>query len=128
MMRCRALALTVSLAALLTAQTAAAETLNLMCRVHWSKAGGAHREGRRRLDIDLGAKTVRVSDDIGRGMTVKGEHPIVSADKDRIRLETGGGKESYVDRLSGQYFFHNDKDGVTIRGPCEKVGLEKPRF
>ena len=127
-MRHRALALTVSLAALLAAQAAAAETLNLMCHVRWSKAGGAHREGRRRLDIDLGAKTVRVSDDIGRGMTLKGDHPIVSADKDRVRLDAGGGKESYVDRLSGQYFFHNDKDGVTIRGPCEKVGLERPKF
>ena len=127
-MRHRVLALTVAVAALLTAQAATAETLNLMCRVHWSKAGGAHREGRRRLDIDLAAKTVRVSDDVGRGMTVKGEHPIVSADKDRIRLQTGGGKESYVDRLTGQYVFHNDKDGVTIRGPCEKVGLERPKF
>jgi hypothetical protein len=127
-MRHRALALTVSLAALLTGQAAAAETLNLLCHVHWSKAGGAHREGRRRLDIDLGARTFRVSDDVGRGMTFKGERPIVSADKDRIRLETGGGKESYVDRLSGQYVFHNDTDGVTIRGQCDKIGLERPKF
>ena len=127
-MRHRALALTVTLAALLTAQAATAETLSLLCRVHWTKAGGAHREGRRRLDIDLGARTVRVSDDIGRGMTVKGQHPIVSADNTRILLEKGDGKESWVDRLSGQYLFHNDKDGVTIRGPCEKAGVERPRF
>jgi hypothetical protein len=127
-MRPRALALIAALAALLTAQAAVAETLNLICRVQWTRAGGAHRGGLRRLDIDLGAKTVRVSDDVGRGMTLKGEHPIVSADKDRIRLETGGGKESYVDRISGQYVFHNDKDGVTVRGPCQKVGAERPRF
>lgn len=116
------------LAVLAAASAARAETLNLMCRVHWSKAGGAHREGRRRLDIDLGAKAVRVSDDLGRGMTLKGEQPIASVDKNRIRIETGGGKDSYVDRVSGAYYFHNDKNGVTIRGPCEKVGAGRPRF
>jgi hypothetical protein len=127
-MRRLVLTLTVTLAAVLATQAAAAETVSLMCRVHWSKTSGAHRDGRRRLDIDLGAKTVRVSDDLGRGMMVKGQGPVVAVTKDRITLEAAGGKESYVDRLSGQYLFHNAKDGVTIRGPCEKVGAERPRF
>ena len=127
-MRRLALVLTVFIAALWTARAASAEILSLTCHVQWTKTGGAHRAGRRRLDIDLGAKTVRVSDDLGRGMVVKGKAPVVSVDKDRIRLQSGGGKESYVDRLSGQYFFHNEKDGVTIRGPCEKAGAERPRF
>ena len=129
-MRHRLLAptLALALAALLGAQAAAADTLHLICRVQFSKAGGARRGGLRRLDIDLAAKTVRVSDDLGRGMTVLGEHFIVSADRDRIRLDDGDGKESFLDRLSGQYLFHNARDGVTIRGPCEKVGAERPKF
>jgi hypothetical protein len=127
-MRRQTLALTVSLAVLFAAQVTTAETLTLMCRVQWSKISGGRHEGRRRLDIDLGAKTVQVSDDWGRGMMVKGEHPIASIGKDRIRLETGAGKESYVDRVSGAYYFHNDKDGVTVRGLCAKGRIERPRF
>ena len=121
-------ALILVLTSVLAAGPATAETLSLVCHVHWTKAGGAHRDGKRRLDIDLGARMVKFSDDLGRGWQPKGEHPLVSADKTRIVLDAGGGKDSSIDRVSGLYVFHNQKDGVTIRGPCEKAGAERPRF
>ena len=121
------LALTLGLGVALAAGAAAAESLDLVCHVHWTKPG-ARRDGLRRIDIDLSAKTARFSDNEGRGWQAKGEHPIVSADRSRIVLDAGGGKDSYVDRLTGDYYFHNAKDGVTIRGPCEKAAPERPRF
>src|SRR5438874_4517534 len=111
-----ALALSMGVAA--AAGPAAAETLNLLCRVHETRADGAHRDIRRRLEIDLQAKKVRFYDDVGHGWRFKNEYAYLSADADRIRLESGGGKESYVDRRTGTYFFHNQKVGLTIRGPC----------
>ncbi len=112
----------------LAAQSAAAETLSLVCKVHWTKAGGAHREGRRRLDLDLARKTVRVSDDLGKGWQFRREYGYLAADANLIRLESGDGKEASVDRRTGLYSFHNSHDGVTIRGPCEKAAAETPRF
>jgi hypothetical protein len=94
--------------------------LDLVCRLHETR-GQAHRELRRRLEIDLQARTVRVSDDVGRGWQVKNQYPFVSADAGRIVLESAGGKTSAVDRHTGLYSFHNQSDGVTMRGPCEKA-------
>jgi hypothetical protein len=112
----------------LAADVALAEHLDLLCHVRETKPGGAHRELKRRLDIDLTAKTVRYYDDVGRGWTFKREGPIVSADAQRIRLDDGAGKEAYVDRQTGQYAFHNQRDGLTIRGPCEKTLEPRPKF
>ncbi len=111
----------------LAAGGALAETLHLACRVHETR-GGAHRDIRRRLDIDFSTRTVRYSDDAGRGWVFKREGPYISADADRIRLDAGDGKESYVDRRTGEYVFHNQRDGLTIRGPCQKTEPEQPRF
>ena len=119
--------LTAGLAFLASAEVATGETLNLVCRLQESKPG-AHRMIGRRLDIDLGRKTVRVSDNVGHGWVFKREYPFLSADRDRIRLESGGGKDSSVDRRTGEYFFHNQADSVTMRGPCQKSTEEKPRF
>jgi hypothetical protein len=120
-------ALVLGTAILAAAETASAEVLSLVCRVQESK-GAAHRVIGRRLDIDLGRKTVRISDNYGRGWVFKNEYPIVSANRDRIQLESGPAKESYVDRVSGQYFFRNDADRVAMRGPCNRAAPERPRF
>ena len=120
--------LAAALATLAGAEAAMGETLDLVCRVHESRTDGAHRTIRRRLDIDLGRKTVRVSDDVGRGWVFKREYPFLSADRDRIHLESGGGKESYVDRRTGEYFFHNHADGVTMRGACRNSVPERGKF
>jgi len=102
--------------------------LDLVCRLRETR-GSAHRELRRRLEIDLQARTVRVSDDVGRGWQFKRQYPFVSADADRIVLESGDGKSSAVDRHSGLYSFHNKRDGVTMGGPCEKAPpAEAARF
>jgi len=114
-------------AATLTAGTVSAETLSVVCRVMESK-GTAHRELTRRIDIDLQTKMARFTDNAGRGWQSKGEHPIVSANASRIVLDAGGGKDSYVDRVSGQYFLHNQTDGVVMRGSCHKAPPERPRF
>jgi hypothetical protein len=119
------LALTASLA---MGSAAMADTLSLVCRVHETRPNGQSHEFRRRLDIDFGAKTVRYSDDIGRGWFFKRQGPFVSADAGRIVLDAGEGKESSVDRRTGEYAFHSQRDGVTIRGACEKAAAEKPRF
>jgi hypothetical protein len=114
-------------AILAMAGSASAEVLSLICRVQETK-GAAHRVIGRRLDIDLGRRTVRISDNYGRGWISKNEYPIVSADRTRIQLEAGPVKESYVDRVSGQYHFRNQADGVSMRGPCERAVLARPRF
>jgi hypothetical protein len=112
---------------LATAGTASAEGLSLVCRLEVTAPNG-HRHILRRLDIDLGRKTVRISDNLGRGWVFKNQYPFLSADPARIRLESGGGKESYVDRVLGQYVFRNQADGVTMHGPCQRAAPERPRF
>ena len=121
-------ALTIGLCVALATGPAVGETLNLVCRVHETRAGGAHRDIRRRLDIDLSAKTVRFYDDLGQGWRFKREYPFLSADAARIRLESAEGKDSYVDRQTGHYYFHNQKDGLTIRGPCQKTSAQPSAF
>jgi hypothetical protein len=121
-------ALAAWLTMLATAGSALADSLTLVCHVRETKAAGPSHEFKRKLEIDLTAKTVRYSDDIGRGWVFKREGPIVSATPDRIVLDAGAGKESSVDRRTGAYAFHNQQDGVTIRGPCEKAAADKPKF
>jgi hypothetical protein len=120
-------ALALGSAILTAAGTASAETVSVICRVMESK-GTEHRELTRRIDIDLHAKMARFADNVGRGWKAKGEHPIVSVSRDRIVLDAGGGKDSYLDRVSGQYFLHNQNDGVVMRGSCHKAPPEGPRF
>jgi hypothetical protein len=104
------------------------KTLSLICRVRESLPNGRHRELRRRLDLDLQAKSVAFRDDTGKGWRVRQGYHFVSANADRIVLEAGGGKESYVDRRSGQYYFHNSANGLTIRGPCAKAAAAGTAF
>jgi hypothetical protein len=120
-------ALVLGAATLATAGAASAETVSVVCRVMESK-GPAHRELTRRIDVDLQTKMARFADNAGRGWQSKGEHPIVSASRDRIVLDAGGGKDSYIDRVSGQYFLHNQTDHVVMRGSCQKAPPERPRF
>ena len=131
-MRARNYAILSFLAVLAAAPVAPAatapETLDLVCKVHETRAGGAHRDIRRRLELDLQARTVRFSDDTGQGWRFKRQYTFLSADADRIRLESSEGKESYVDRRTGLYYFHNTKGDLTIRGPCRKTAAEAARF
>jgi len=111
-----------ALGAILTGpETAVADTLNLVCHVQESRTDGAHRIIMRRLDLDLTAKTVRVSDDVGHGWVFKRQYAFLAASHDRIQLESAEGKESFVDRRTGEYFLHNQSDGVTMRGRCRKA-------
>jgi hypothetical protein len=128
-MRTKALlrALVVGAALLATAGTASAEVLSLVCRLQVTAPNGRRTIGRR-LDIDLGRRTVRISDNLGRGWVFKNQYPFVSADRARIQLEASAGKQSYVDRVSGQYVFRNQADGVNMRGPCQRAAPERPRF
>jgi hypothetical protein len=112
----------------MVAGSASAEHLALLCHVRETRPGGAHRELKRRLDIDLSARTVSYYDDVGHGWEFKREGPYVSADAHRIRLDDGAGKEAYVDRQTGEYAFHNERDGLTIRGPCVKTLEPRPKF
>jgi len=121
-------ALVVLTAALLLAGSSFAADLNLECRVQWSKPGGQHRQAKRRLEISLAAKTVRTYDDVGKGYQFKSDHPFPSAGPDRIVLEASGGKTSWLDRRTGEYYFKNDREGLVIRGPCVKAAAGKPVF
>jgi hypothetical protein len=111
----------------LAAQAAMAEELHLLCHVRETK-GHAAREFKRRLDIDLSAKTVAFFDDTGHGWEFKRRGPFISADANRVILDAGDGKESAVDRITGQYSFRNERDHLIIRGGCEKTTAEKPKF
>ena len=121
----RALALAATSLAL--AGTASAETLSVVCRVNESR-GEVHRQVVRRIDIDLTGKFARFADDTGKGWQSRGGHPIVSVDRNRIVIDAGGGKDSYIDRVSGQYFLHNSNDHVVMRGSCQKAEPSRPRF
>ncbi len=114
-----------ALAAACAASPALAETLNLMCKVEWTRPGGHHRPARRRLEVNLDARTVKTWDDVGQGFILKSEHPIVRAEPGRIILEASDGKDASVDRRSGEYVFRNEKEGLRIAGPCSKVAAVK---
>jgi hypothetical protein len=120
-------ALALGAATLATGTAASAETLGVVCKVMENK-GAAHRELARRIDVDLATKTAHFADNAGHGWQSKGEHPIVSASRERIVLDAGGGKDSYLDRISGQYYLHNRNDGVVMRGTCHPAPPERPRF
>lgn|GEM_PF-4941668 len=104
-----------------SAQSAPAAVIVLDCRVHAAKPG-FERNGVRRLQLDLAAKSFTVSDNTGKGFTVRGTRPIVSVDGDRIVLENSGGKTSSVDRRSGQYVFRNEAEKLAIHGRCAPAG------
>ena len=107
----------VCLGVLMMAGPVSSTVLTLDCRVRSTKPG-YHQMGVRRLAIDLVAKTVRVSDNTGRGFQVRGTRPLVSADGGKYVLENGGGKTAFVDRHSGRYYFHNDAEKLVIEGRC----------
>ncbi len=104
----------------LAAGPVASETLTLDCHVHSTKPGYS-RKGIRRLEIDLAARTVKVSDNTGKGFEVRGTRPLVSADANRIVLEDGGGQSSSVDRHTGAYVFRNTGEKLVIQGRCAKA-------
>jgi hypothetical protein len=120
-------ALAAALGAALGASGACADELTLICHVRESR-GSSHHEFKRKLDIDFAKRTVGFYDDIGHGWAFKREGPFVTADADHIRLDAGEGKESFVDRRTGEYEFHNRADGVTIKGHCDKTAPDRPRF
>jgi hypothetical protein len=121
-------ALATGLAALGLAGGTLAETLHLECRVRETKDTGAHRELLRRLEIDLDRKTVKFYDNVGHGWDFKNEYSFPAANREHITLEASPEKESWVDRATGEYFLHNRRDGVTMRGPCQKAQAPRPRF
>jgi hypothetical protein len=118
-MRLAVLALAAALAA--PPLTTRAETLILVCHVLKTRGDGAHRQIRRRLELDLTARKVKFFDDAGQGWKFRREGPFVSADARRIVLDAGGGKDSYVDRVTGQYVFRNSASHLSISGPCRKA-------
>jgi hypothetical protein len=107
-------------AAAMVAGPVAAAVLTLDCRVE-SRKPGYSRRGIRRLEIDLTAKTVRVSDNTGKGFQFRGVRPLVSVDANRIVLENAGGKTSAIDRHTGRYMFRNAAERLVIQGRCAKV-------
>ena len=107
------------LAVAVAAGPVAGAVLTLDCRVQSTKPGYSRR-GVRRLEIDLAAKTVRVSDNTGKGFEVRGVRPIVSADANRIVLDNADGKSSAVDRHTGAYMFRNTAEKLVIQGRCAK--------
>ena len=115
------------LAIAIAASPAASAVLTLDCRVQSSKPGYS-RKGIRRLVIDIGAKTVQVSDNTGRGFEARGVRPLVSASGGRFVLENSGGKTAYVDSRSGRYSFRNDAEKLTIEGRCAPMGRAPNRF
>jgi hypothetical protein len=118
----------IGLAALCAAGGTLSETLHLECRVRETKDTGARRELLRRLEIDLDRKTVKFYDNVGHGWEFKNEYVFPAANREHITLEASPEKESWVDRATGEYFFHNRRDGVTMRGPCERAQSPRPRF
>ena len=115
------------LAVLVTAEPAVSAVLTLDCRVQSTKPGYS-RKGVRHLVIDLGAKTVQVSDNTGRGFDVRGVRPLVSASGSRLVLENSGGKTAFVERQSGRYYFRNDAEKLVIQGRCAPAARAPARF
>jgi hypothetical protein len=97
-----------------------AETLNLECKVTWTKPTGQSRQAKRKLEIDTGAKQVKTYDDLGKGYKLASTHAIGQVSPDKIDLDDSPSKTSYVNRKTGQYYFKNAKNGYVIKGPCRK--------
>ncbi|MDE2356298.1 MAG: hypothetical protein KGL69_06045 [Alphaproteobacteria bacterium] len=104
---------------------AQAEPLTLVCHVHASRPDQGHSDWTRRLVIDSPTRTVKIFDDFGSGFTLRATYPLVGMNLRRITLEAGDGKESFVDRRTGQYRLINRAAHFELAGPCEKA--EGPR-
>jgi hypothetical protein len=102
---------------------ASAKAIVLDCHVH-SQKPGYRRDGVRRLQLDLAAKSVTVLDNTGKGFVLRGTRPIVGADAHRIVLENSGGKSAVLDRKTGHYLFRNDAEKLVIEGHCQVLGRD----
>ena len=112
-----------ALVATVSAGSASAEPMVLDCRVHAAKPG-FERNGIRRLQIDLAAKSFTVLDNTGKGFVMRGTRPIAGVSGERIVLENSGGKASTLDRRTGEYSFKNDAEKLMIHGHCKVLGRD----
>ena len=108
--------LALALAAAGAAQAQAQMTLD--CQVQASRPDHGVQRWKRRIIISPSTRTVRILDDFGAGYTPRNTFAFMSMTPQRIVLEQGGGKVSYVDRLTGEYVLRNPRARFTLRGRC----------
>jgi hypothetical protein len=105
--------------ALAAADAARAQSqMVLNCRVQSNRPDRGRTRWTRRIIITPSTRTVRILDDFGAGFTPRNTFAFVSMDPQRITLEQGGGKVSFIDRRTGEYVLRNPRARFTVRGRC----------
>lgn len=106
----------------LSASAATAAELRFECQVQASRPDAGVTHWRRRIVLTAADHLARYFDDTGQGMKPKSQHPFVSVSRQRIVLDApdsrGDGKTSYIDRTTGEYVLHNQRQTFELRGRC----------
>ena len=102
----------------LSASTAAAAELRFECQVQANRPDAGVSQWRRRIVLTSADHMARYFDDIGRGMQPKSQHRFVSVSRQRIVLDAGGGKTSFIDRRTGAYVLRNQPQSFELHGRC----------
>ena len=94
--------------------------MTLECQVRASRPDHGVTRWKRRIIINPSTRTVRILDDFGAGSgyTPRSTFAFMSMTPQRIMLEQGGGKVSYIDRTTGEYVLRNERARFTLRGRC----------
>lgn len=111
-----AAALALAVGAAGAAQAQAQMTLD--CQVQASRPDHGLTRWKRRIIISPSTHAVRILDDFGAGYTPRSAFAFISMTPQRIALEQGGGKVSYIDRLTGEYVLRNPRARFALRGRC----------
>ena len=102
----------------LSARGAAAAELRFECQVQASRPDAGVSQWRRRIVLTSADHMARYFDDIGQGMKPKSQHRFVSVSRQRIVLDAGGGKTSFIDRRTGSYVLRNQPQRFELHGRC----------
>jgi hypothetical protein len=108
--------LVLALAGADAARAQAQMTLN--CQVQANRPDHGRTRWTRRIIVSPSTRTVRILDDFGAGFTPRNTFAFVSMNPQRITLEEGGGKVSYIDRRTGEYVLRNQSARFMLRGRC----------
>jgi hypothetical protein len=115
------------LAGALAAGSVRAADLVFECHVQANQPDHGLTSWRRRIIIDPPTRTTRIQDDFGHGFVERSVYPFVSMNLRRVVLEEHGGKQSYIDRVSGEYVLRNAPRRFMLRGHCSASALPTPR-
>jgi hypothetical protein len=96
----------------------AQQQMVLNCQVQSNRPDHGRTRWTRRIIVIPSSRTVTILDNFGSGFTPRNTFAFVSMTPERITLEEGAGKTSFIDRRTGEYVLRNPRARFTVRGRC----------